>query len=322
MTDACGHHAERIHAAVESGAAARSALVASWRRSSVLHGLDPTGRGTGARLGEAELRRARQRLGPLLSAAEPTLDRLYAAVGGTGCCVLVADTDGVPLERRGAAGDDRTFAGWGLWTGTVWSEDAEGTNGIGTCLAERRAVTIHRDQHFFSRNTALSCTSAPLHDAEGKLAGALDVSSCRLDLTEGFLGLIAMAVADAARQIEADCFRRAFPHGRVIVVPGGERVGASLIAVDDDDLVIGATRAARQALGITAEALARPLPAGDVIGGRGGDGADGLDRSERAVLHRALARADGNVSAAAAALGLSRATVHRKLKRLGLARLH
>lgn len=318
MTHVAGHHAERVQTAVESGAAARSPLVASWRRSSVLHGLDPAGRGACRRLGEAELRRARQRVEPLLRAAEPTLDRLFAAVGGTGCCVLLADAHGVPLERRGAAGDDRTFDDWGLWTGTLWSEDAEGTNGIGTCLVERRALTIHRDQHFFSRNTALSCTSAPLHDPEGRLAGALDVSSCRSDLTEGFLGLIAVAVTDAARQIEAECFRRAFAHGRVIVVAGAERGGPSLIAVDEDDLVIGATRAARLALGVAPDALGRPLPAGDLIGGR----ADGLDRSERAVLSRALARADGNVSAAAAALGLSRATVHRKLKRLGLGRLH
>lgn len=322
MTDATGHHAERIQAAVESGAAARSALVASWRRSAVLHGLDPAGRSAGGRLTDAELARARQRMEPLLHAAAPLLDRLHAAIGGTGCCVLLADADGVPVERRGAAGDDRTFAGWGLWTGTVWSEDAEGTNGIGTCLVERRALTIHRDQHFLSRNTALSCTTAPLHDPEGRLAGVLDVSSCRADLTEGFLGLMAMAVGDAARQIEAECFRRAFPRGRVIVVEGGERIGTSLIAVDGDDLVVGATRAARQALGITPEALRRPLPAGDLIGGRAEGRSDGLDRSERAVLQRALARVDGNVSAAAAALGLSRATVHRKLKRLGIGRLH
>lgn len=318
MRDAAGHHVERIQAAVEGGAAARSPLVASWRRSSVLHGLDPAGRGSGGRLSEAEIDRRRRRVEPLLRAAGPTLDRLFGAVGGTGCCILLADADGVPLERRGAAGDDRTFSGWGLWTGTVWSEEAEGTNGIGTCLVERRPVTIHRDQHFLTRNVGLSCTSAPLHDAEGRLAGALDVSSCRSDLTEGFLGLIAMAAADAARQIEADCFHLAFAGHRVIAVAGGGRGGPSLIAVDGDDLVVGATRAARLALGITSEALRRPLPAGDLIG----DQADGLDRSERAVLSRALARAGGNVSAAAAALGLSRATVHRKLKRLGLARLH
>ncbi|TIV11033.1 MAG: hypothetical protein E5W00_05360, partial [Mesorhizobium sp.] len=35
---------------------------------------------------------------------------------------------------------------------------------------------------------------------------------------------------------------------------------------------------------------------------------------------RALARANGNVSAAAANLGISRATLHRKLARFGLTR--
>jgi len=88
----------------------------------------------------------------------------------------------------------------------------------------------------------------------------------RADLTEGFVQLIAVAAADAARHIEAENFRRAFPHARILLAPAGERSGKSLLAVDHDDLVIGATRAARQALGIDAAALARPMPASDLMG--------------------------------------------------------
>ena len=128
----------------------------------------------------------------------------------------------MPVDRRGAAGRRATFSDWGLWTGTVWSEAAEGTNGIGTCIVEQRALDIHRDQHFFSRNTALSCTTAPVFDHEARLAAALDVSSCRADLTEAFVGLIAVAVQDAARRIEAEAFRLAFPDARVLVAPGTE----------------------------------------------------------------------------------------------------
>lgn len=315
------HHADAVQAAIATSDAARSALVASWRRSLSLHGLDPAERNAPRRLTEGELSEARQRIEPLLRAADASLDRLYLAVGGIGCCVLLADREGIPVERRGAVADDDTFDEWGLWTGTVWSEDSEGTNGIGTCLADQRALTIHRDQHFFSRNTLLSCTTAPIYDHDGNLAAALDVSSCRSDLTEGFVNLIAMAVGDAARRIEAENFRLAFSNARILLAPVAERSAGALIAVDADDLVVGATRSARLALGITQQILAKGLPAADILGGMV-NAAEDLDEAERGVVQRAIARAEGNVSAAASSLGISRATLHRKLARFGIRRPH
>jgi hypothetical protein len=47
---------------------------------------------------------------------------------------------------------------WGIWLGGVWSEAVEGTNGNGTCTADRRAVTVHQTQHFRSPHIILSCS--------------------------------------------------------------------------------------------------------------------------------------------------------------------
>ncbi len=292
---------------------------ASWRRSSDLHRLDPAEGKPPSRLSDFELQQARDRIEPILRAAQSSLDRLYLAVGGVGCCVLLADRNGVPLERRGASSDDATFCSWGLWPGTVWSEEREGTNGIGTCLVEQRALTIHRDQHFYARNTLLSCTTAPIYDHEGNLVAALDVSSCRADLTEGFVNLIAVAVMDTTKQIEAECFRLAYPSARILIAPVANKGSSALIALDADDFVIGATRAARAALGITQASLQKPLPAADLLNAAK-KATEDLAGAERGVLQRALARADGNVTAAAEALGMSRATLHRKLKRLDIHR--
>lgn len=301
-------HGARVQAALSADAPARSAIAASWRRSCERHGLDPASTRGSAQMGEAEVRACRERMGPVLHAAQPSLDRLYQAVGGSGCCVLLADRDGVPVDRRGSAADDPVFRGWGLWTGALWDEGTEGTNGIGTCLIEHRLLTIHRDQHFLAKNSSLSCSAAPLWDHEGHLAGVIDVSSCRSDMTEGFVDLVRLALADAARRIEAEAFRLAFPDARIVLADNG-----GMLAVDQDDLVVGASRAARQGLGLTPDRLANPLPAQDLLGGKRQK--ESLDDAERAVLTRALARAGGNVSAAAAALGISRATLHRKLKR-------
>ncbi|ESX99688.1 helix-turn-helix domain-containing protein [Mesorhizobium sp. LNJC405B00] len=319
--DLSGHHADRVQAAIASNAAAKSALVASWRRSSSLHRLDPADCSPPRYLTEAELGEARQRIEPLVRVARSSLDRLYLAVGGVGCCVLLADREGVPVERRGAPVDDETFHSWGLWTGSVWNEQSEGTNGIGTCLVEQRVLTIHRDQHFHTRNTGLSCTTAPIYDHRGDLVAALDVSSCRADLTEIFSNLISMAVVDAARRIEAENFKMAFPKARILLAPVPDKGSGALIALDADDLVVGATRSARLALGITQQCLDKPMPAADLLGWAE-SGPEVLAEAERGVLQRALARADGNVSAAAHALGISRATLHRKLNRLDVHRSH
>jgi transcriptional regulator of acetoin/glycerol metabolism len=313
-------HAERVAAiAKDPSASGRSALFASWARSMTRYKLDPLDTRPPHQLSEQELREARERVEPLLLSASGTLDRLFQAVGGTGCCVLFTDKHGVPLDRRGTCGDDITFRRWGLWTGSVWSEEYEGTNGIGTCLAEDRVLTIHREEHFHTRNTGLSCTVAPIHDHRGRLAAALDVSSCRDDLTEDFARLIAATVADAARRIEARNFRTAFPGARIVLAPEADWGSGALLAIGEDDLIIGATSAARIACGITDAMLDRMLPAAAILSDAAGDGEE-LGTAERGVLHRALARSGGNVSAAAKALGVSRATLHRKMRRVGLHR--
>lgn len=309
-------HPDRIRQALDDEAGpARSAIAASWRRSMTVHGLAPEDRGRARTVTAERLREAREAMEPLTLAAQPVLDRLFLAVGDTGCCVLLTDAEGIAVDRRGAPVDDDTFHLWGLWPGADWSEAAEGTNGIGTALAEHRPVTIHRDQHFHTRNTGLSCTTHPIHDHLGRLAGALDVSSARADATAIMLGLISNAVGDAARAIETQAFRQAFADARIVLAGDGADRSAALLAVDRDDLVIGATRAARQALKITDARIAAQLPASDLLG-RAAE-ADLLD-AERGAVRRALARAGGNVSAAARALGVSRATLHRKLNRLGL----
>jgi transcriptional regulator of acetoin/glycerol metabolism len=256
---------------------------------------------------------------PLIQVAQPSIDRLYNSVGGAGCCVLLADRNGVPVERRGLPSDDATFFDWGLWPGAIWSEDSEGTNGIGTCLVEQRALTIHRDQHFYARNGLLSCTTAPLYDHEGRLVAALDVSSCKAEMIENFVNLLAIVVIDAAARIESECFRLAYPDARILVVPVPDKMGKALIAVDQDDLVVGASRAARQVLRISHACFQKPLPAAEVLSASKRV-TENLATAERGVLHRALARADGNVTLAAEALGMSRATLYRKLRRLDLHR--
>ncbi|GGF61353.1 transcriptional regulator [Paracoccus acridae] len=309
-------HADYVASQSQSNSAT-SALAASWRRSLLKHGLDPSDIRRPERLTLEELSRRRQAMDQFLRLASPQLDQLFNLVGLSGCNVLLTDAEGVVMDQRVGGADAEQFRDWGLWQGTVWSEAAQGTNGIGTCLAEGRQVTIHRNEHFHTRNTAMSCMDAPIWGPDGRLLAALDVSSARADQTERYNRLISAQVAQTARAIEAVFFRASFPDARIVVASDDNADAAVLLAVDRNDLAIGATRAARRALGLEREGAIRPRPAADLLGRD--DDLKGFDKAERAAVARALARADGNVSAAARALGIGRATMYRRMARLGLA---
>jgi len=309
-------HADQVYASAQS-AAASSSVVASWRRCMVMHRLAPEETRLPMRLTGQEFQAALERSDRLVAEASNELDRLFLAVGKAGCCLLLTDRDGIALERRGATADDKEFHDLGLWTGSIWTEASIGTNGIGTALADERAVAIFRDQHFFCSNINLSCTTAPIRDHRGQIFAALDISTCRDDVNEMTLAILSQTVRDAATRIELNVFRSAFPGARFVMLPFGANSAAALLAVDRHDLVIGATRAARLTLKLDDKRIAAGLPAADVLQESRAPGAD-LIEAERAALLQALSRNNGNVSRCAAALGISRATLHRKMKKLDL----
>ena len=310
-------HVDRVVSAVQSGSAsARSALAASWWRSLERHGLNPAEQRAPERLSDSDFRDQQQRLEHFLMVAAPKLDQLFGLVGQSGCGVLLTDENGIVLDRRFSDGDSAVFESWGLALGADWSEASEGTNGIGTCLAEKRQVTIHRDEHFFARNIGMSCMDAPIFGPDGRIVAALDVSSARADQTEVFNRVIAATVAQTAQKIEADFFRASFAKARILVADFDDGDASALLAVDQDDIVIGATRSARQVFGMAATGEIKPRPASDLFGR--GDGPLGFEKAERAAVVWALTRAGGNVSEAARALGIGRATLYRRMKRLGI----
>ncbi len=314
MTKSRSDHVNRVRAAVNSDEAARSSIVASWRRCTFAHGLDPGDQSPRVTLSGAELKASHQRLEPLLHAATPMLDRLQIGLLGTASCILVAGLDGVPVHWRGRDADLDDLRRLGLWTGIDWSEKNEGTNGIGTCLVEKREISIHREDHFHARDVELSCVVAPIYDHQGQLAAALDVAYYGNEKSGSLISLLAFTVREVAWQIEAANFRNAFGGARLISIPDAARGCVGLIAVDEDDIVLGATRTARLTLGVTDAALRKGVPAEDLQRSNIAHD-DTIANAERGTFRRALARSGGNMSASAKALSISRATMKRKVKK-------
>jgi transcriptional regulator of acetoin/glycerol metabolism len=143
LVDMRSHHAEQVYLVAEGDAAELGVdrIASSWQRSANRHGVDPDSTEAPRILTSGELKGLREPLERLILSAQEEIDRLYKVVREAGYTLLLCDTAGVAVEHRGDDADASRFKYWGTWLGGVWSEAIEGTNGIGTCIAEERPVT-------------------------------------------------------------------------------------------------------------------------------------------------------------------------------------
>ncbi|MBC8719666.1 helix-turn-helix domain-containing protein [Ochrobactrum sp. Marseille-Q0166] len=310
-------HDEIIRNAVSSSAAGRSTLAASWQRSLKLYALDPQSRQRRPRLDSSRLSERREQSEKLLRSSDAAVSRLATLTIEPGTGIFLSDNTGMIVNRRTRQSDNTEFDLLGLAVGADWSEESEGTNAIGICLFEGRANTIWQDQHFFARNLPLVCIGAPIEAPDATLAGVLNLSACRGDITEIQARLTAFAVQAAALQISTALFHAEFERHKIITLANQHGAGAALVAVDQNELVVGANRLARRSLALSASKLRRCPPLSDILPEANRVGAN-LAIALRSEVIRALKHADGNVAQAARDLGIGRATLYRKMTALGL----
>ena len=305
-------HAEKIIATVETYAGT-SATVASWRRCLRIHGLDPD-QVAPPRADSGAWRVACEREQALIEIGRPMLDQLLGMLNKTECAVLLTDRLGMVLDLR----TNRAFDVWRRkpdeWFGTVFSEERLGTTGIGMCLADHRAVVVRGDQHFLTCYTDRAGFASPLFGPCGSLVGSISFTQDIVLHDERVDAFLSMTLASFARRIEAELFARAYPQTRLVLASPQGRTPEALLAVDHDDRVVGATRAARRLLSLDDDALAEAPNVDDVVNATTADQrGDVLAEAERRTIVRALSRVGGNLSAAARLVGISRSTLYRKL---------
>ena len=130
----------------------------------------------------------------LLCSARSIMDKLFSVVRATRCSISLTDGSGLVLHTLRSEGD-----GPDVLPGQIATEAVSGTNGIGTCLVERKTVTIIGAQHYCARHHVWSCTASPIRYEDGTLAGVLNVSIARESYhlhTRGMVEASAHAIAE------------------------------------------------------------------------------------------------------------------------------
>ncbi|MGK5079245.1 GAF domain-containing protein [Janthinobacterium sp. HLX7-2] len=241
-------------------------LASSYRRSLHDYRLDPAST-TGPRiLTGAELRAIQQAEESFLRSTGLCLPRLHAMVREAGYCVILANAHGVTIDYVVDTDQRKDFKKAGLYPGSCWSEDEEGTCGIASVLLDREAITVHKSDHFRAAFTSLTCSAAPIFSPHGELIGVLDASALASPDARDSQRLVNQLVRQSATLIEDGFFLKSYGHCCILLAHRNrhfvEVQPEMLIAIDEHGHIVAANGCARQVI----EGMhALPRPVGEVL---------------------------------------------------------
>lgn len=326
----------------------------SWRRC-LEQGMSPGQTVMFEEVSSPMIRRAIEANQPLLRAASPVIRSLARAMADTRYFAILTDAQGIVIDVNGPVDRQEPSARAIARVGVDLSEHAVGTTAIGATLAEEAPVWLHRGEHFFSDNAVFSCAGAPVIGPHGLCVGMLDLTGVNVPERPALKHLVtqsARSIENALTLAQPHhlLLRLNWP-GRVlgedsdglVCLDGEGRItAANRAAVDMLNLVPGVPwphvgdvfavpagtifdAASHQrgaveqplwcGLRLQVLALAHGQHEGSTTHAHTGHYGVPLKQVEVAMIRKAVEDAGGNVAEAARALGISRATVYRKLER-------
>jgi transcriptional regulator of acetoin/glycerol metabolism len=227
-SNSVAEHVRSVHATISRPIrpAGHELVARSWLRCFHERGLDPAAEDNLAPLAPQAWRERGDKLGEVMDSAVPEMQTLHRQLDDPNSALVLADAEGVIVSVVRHSGFAREASLRGLVEGARWSEDVQGTNGIGTVLAERHSLVIAREEHFFARHIDMVCAAAPIYDGMGETAAVLAVCS----LAPGGARALRALIERSARVIEHRAFRAR--HATEHIVRFHAHAGRVLTAVD------------------------------------------------------------------------------------------
>jgi transcriptional regulator of acetoin/glycerol metabolism len=214
----------------------RSVILDSWERCRA-KGVNPYLTSVPVVLGAEELQTLLEKNEELIDISRPFLEHLFSFVKGSNFIVALSDANGFLIELIGDDDILESVKQGDFIVGACWSEEVAGSNGVGTVLELGKPLQVFGCEHFCINSRRWTCSGAPIHNADGELVGAIDMTGPYQDANPHTLGMV-VASAHAIENV----FRLRRALNECHVAHGFQETVISsipeiIIAVDNDGII-------------------------------------------------------------------------------------
>jgi hypothetical protein len=146
---------------------------------------------------------------PLRAVLLPLRELLVSIADESHHVMIITDAEGTILWREGPTDLCLRADPVGLCEGTRWTEDAIGTNAMGTALAVDTPVQIYSAEHLVRTYHPWTCAAAPVHDPDtGRVLGTVDISGLLHGLHPAVVCLVNATAQVAESHLRSQMERR------------------------------------------------------------------------------------------------------------------
>lgn len=224
----------------------------SWKRCLADYNLLPDAVPRALVLSHSEIRLQLEERQEFMRIAEPEIERLFRRLVDSEYLVSLASPQGAMVLFRCDYQYLSDLASSGVIPGSIWTEDQQGTNGVGTCLRVGKPVTIVGSEHYGSVIQRLTCLTAPVLGRNGAIESVINVTTAR-NGDARTNRIVQNIVERSARRIENSYFGRVNRKNLLLrILDNGDTADIAeegRIALDDNGRVLDSSSFTSRILG-------------------------------------------------------------------------
>jgi transcriptional regulator with PAS, ATPase and Fis domain len=159
-------------------------------------------------ISESEIAKIIEKNSNLIKMASTFIDIIYNFLEGSEFFIVLTDKDGYILIIKGDKDIVEAARDTHMCPGFCMDEKCIGTNAIGTAIKENIPIQISAAEHFINLYHRWTCSAAPIHDENGNIIGALNLTGSTTSVHPHTLGLVAAAVKSIEYSLQSEKTRK------------------------------------------------------------------------------------------------------------------